>query len=73
MAKPRLSYAEHQALPNKERAMRWTVSHFQDQLADRKAIRHCLLRYARGVDRIDEDLLRSVYWEDATDEHAGMF
>jgi hypothetical protein len=53
--------------------MRWTVSQFRDELADREAIRHCLLRYARGIDRIDEDLLRSVYWEDATDEHAGMF
>ena len=38
--------------------MRWTVSQFRDELADREAIRHCLLRYARGVDRIDEDCRR---------------
>jgi 3-phenylpropionate/cinnamic acid dioxygenase small subunit len=50
-----------------------TVSEFRDEFADREAIRDCLYRYARGIDRIDEDMLRSVYWEDATDEHAGMF
>ena len=27
-------------------------------------------RYSRGVDRCDEDMLRSVYWEDAVDDHA---
>jgi hypothetical protein len=50
-----------------------TVSQFREEFADREAIRDCLYRYARGIDRIDEDMLRSVYWENATDEHAGMF
>ena len=36
---------------------------------DREAIRDCLYRYSRGVDRCDEDMLRSVYWEDAIDDH----
>jgi len=42
---------------------------FRDELADREAIRDCLYRYSRGVDRCDEDMLRSVYWEDAEDDH----
>ena len=39
------------------------------QLADREAIRDCLHRYCRGVDRADEAALRSAYWPGATDRH----
>jgi ketosteroid isomerase-like protein len=38
-------------------------------LLDREAIRECLYRYCRGVDRGDEIALRATYWEDATDRH----
>ncbi len=38
-------------------------------LLDREAIRECLFRYCRGIDRADEAALRSAYWEDATDCH----
>ncbi|WP_076999493.1 nuclear transport factor 2 family protein [Variovorax sp. KK3] len=38
-------------------------------LLDREAIRDCLFRYCRGIDRCDESALRSAYWEDATDCH----
>ncbi|MDP9902823.1 nuclear transport factor 2 family protein [Variovorax ginsengisoli] len=38
-------------------------------LLDREAIRDCLYRYCRGIDRVDEAALRSAYWEDATDCH----
>jgi hypothetical protein len=38
-------------------------------LLDREAIRDCLYRYCRGIDRADEAALRSAYWEDATDCH----
>jgi hypothetical protein len=38
-------------------------------LLDREAIRDCLYRYCRGIDRVDEEALRSAYWEDATDCH----
>lgn len=38
-------------------------------LLDREAIRDCLHRYCRGIDRCDEACLRSVYWPDATDRH----
>ena len=39
------------------------------QLADREAIRLCVLRYCRGLDRLDETMLREVYWPEATDDH----
>lgn len=39
------------------------------ELLDREAIRDCLSRYCRGIDRIDEQALRSAYWPDATDCH----
>jgi hypothetical protein len=38
-------------------------------LLDREAIRECLYRYCRGVDRGDEMALRATYWKDATDRH----
>lgn len=38
-------------------------------LLDREAIRECLYRYCRGIDRLDEEALRDVYWLDATDRH----
>jgi ketosteroid isomerase-like protein len=37
-----------------------------------EAIRQAALRYCRGVDRLDEELMRSAYHEDATDDH-GVF
>jgi hypothetical protein len=49
-----------------------TVTEFATELADREAIRDCLYRYCRGIDRLDEDLLHDVYWPDAIDEHAGF-
>ena len=42
------------------------------QLLDRQAIHDCLMNYSRGVDRLDRELLLSVYHEDAVDDH-GMF
>jgi ketosteroid isomerase-like protein len=42
------------------------------ELQDRQAIIDCLATYSRGVDRLDRDLLLSVYHEDAIDDH-GMF
>jgi len=38
-------------------------------LFDREAIRDCLHRYCRGIDRADEAALRSCYWPDAYDNH----
>ncbi len=45
------------------------VSQIREELADREAIRDVLLRYARASDRCDEDLLRTTYWPEATDDH----
>jgi hypothetical protein len=42
------------------------------QLLDREAIRDCLYRYCRGIDRIDEAALRSAYWPDATGSHGAF-
>jgi ketosteroid isomerase-like protein len=40
--------------------------------ADCQEIRDCLMRYCRGIDRGDGDILRSAYHDDAT-EHHGPF
>lgn len=39
------------------------------ELQDREAIRDCMHRYSRAIDRRDFDLLRTVFWEGAVDEH----
>jgi len=38
-------------------------------LLDRDAILQVLLRNARGLDRMDDDLLRACYFDDAIDDH----
>lgn len=38
-------------------------------LAAESAIRRVLLTYARGIDRLDLELVRSCYWPEATDVH----
>jgi ketosteroid isomerase-like protein len=45
------------------------TTRIMSELADREAIRECLYRYARGVDRLDADMVRSAYWPDALDTH----
>jgi hypothetical protein len=42
------------------------------ELTSRIQIQEVLYRYARGVDRADLDLLRSVYHPDGTDEHGSF-
>lgn len=42
------------------------------QLLDRQAIQDCLLRYTRGVDRLDRELLLSAYHADAIDDHGAF-
>ena len=49
-----------------------TVSQIRDEMADREAIRDCLFRYCRSVDRADADLLRTIYWPGAMDYHTGF-
>ena len=38
-------------------------------VADREEIRQVLMRYARGLDRLDNTLSRSCYWDDAIEDH----
>lgn len=42
------------------------------ELLDRQAIWNCLMKYTRGVDRVDERLIRGAFWEDAHDAHGGV-
>jgi len=49
--------------------MTTSVTRIAAELADREAIRECLYRYARGVDRLDADMLRTAYWPEAIDKH----
>lgn len=35
------------------------------RVLDKDAIWECVLRYTRGLDRLDIDLFRSAYWDDA--------
>jgi ketosteroid isomerase-like protein len=42
-------------------------------LIDRQAIRDCVYRYSRGVDRHDDELLASVFHPDAIDQHGNLF
>ena len=43
-----------------------------DALLHRVAIHDVVLRYCRGIDRLDADLVRSCYHPDATDEHGSF-
>ena len=42
------------------------------ELLDRQAIHDCIVRYCRGVDRMDRELIISAYHPDAIDDH-GLF
>ncbi|WP_395329973.1 nuclear transport factor 2 family protein [Novosphingobium sp. BL-8H] len=39
------------------------------ELVDRHEIHQVMLRYARGLDRLDNALARSCYWDDAIEDH----
>ena len=41
-------------------------------LLDKQAIHEVVLRYCRGVDRCDRDLVRDCYWPEAIDEHGSF-
>ncbi len=41
------------------------------RLLDKDEIYDCWLRYCRGVDRCDAELMRSAYHEDAVEDHGG--
>lgn len=41
-------------------------------LLDRQAIEQQLKLYCRAIDRLDVDLLRSIYWPEGTDDHGSF-
>ncbi len=41
-------------------------------MSDREEIWDCLTRYCRGMDRLDRELARSAYHDDAVDDHVGF-
>lgn len=43
--------------------------HALQELLDKQAIHEVLMRYCRGVDRCDEELIRTAYHPDGVDEH----
>ncbi len=43
------------------------------EAADRSELRQLVDLYGRAIDRRDFTLLRSLYWDDATEEHGNMF
>lgn len=43
-----------------------------EELSDRHEIWQVLLRYSRGIDRLDREMVRSCYHDDAIDDH-GIF
>jgi len=43
-----------------------------EALGARAEITDCLHRYTRGMDRLDRELARSAYHDDAIDDHAGF-
>lgn len=43
------------------------------ELSDRAELLDLVMRYCRGVDRRDYALIRSLYWDDAVDDHGEMF
>jgi len=42
------------------------------EIIDRQAIRDCLNRYARGLDRHDDELLATAFHDDAIDNHGNF-
>jgi len=42
------------------------------ECSDRRQIHDVVLRYCRGIDRLDFDLVRSAYHRDAIDHHTGF-
>ena len=49
--------------------MNKTLEDKMRELVDREEIHRVLVHYARGLDRLDNELARSCYWDDAIEDH----
>ena len=52
-------------MPDADRALR--------ELVEKQAIREVLARYCRGLDRMDREMARSVWWDGGTAFYDGIF
>ncbi len=52
--------------------MRVDVEAFVRELRDRQEIFDCIMRYCRGIDRLDREMLLSAYHPDAIDDHGAF-
>jgi hypothetical protein len=59
--------------PMERPIMQQTTSQKIEHMLARDEIREVLARYARGVDRADDELLKSCYHADGIEEHGGNF
>jgi SnoaL-like domain len=48
------------------------LAYTHDELSSLAEIRNVQERYCRGIDRADPDILRTVYWADARDDHGAF-
>jgi hypothetical protein len=64
--------ASEDTRPKDARSREAAMSAVGENAVDYVQILQLQATYARGVDRVDGDLLRSVYWEDATDDHGSF-
>lgn len=42
------------------------------ELYDKQKLQENLMLYCRGIDRMDDELVKSTYWPDSTDDHGGF-
>ena len=59
-------------MDDSDRAEIARLGHELQALRDRQAILDCVYRYARGLDRHDEDIFASAFHDDAIDHHGGF-
>ena len=45
------------------------LEHKLQGLLDKQEITEVMYKFARALDRVDGDLMKSTYWEDAVEEH----
>lgn len=52
---------------------KWSMEDKIDELWARQQIFELMVRWCRGVNRCDADVIAGLYWEDGTDDHSELF